>query len=70
MEKTWSDLTPYEVERQRTIEANNKKLEALNIPRLSQSIQKSSSTKVKVSFSSFSFSFNFCFAITFMLLVS
>ncbi|WJX51950.1 hypothetical protein P8452_38105 [Trifolium repens] len=29
----------------RTIEANNKKLEALNIPRLSQSIQKSSSTK-------------------------
>ncbi|XP_045788701.1 uncharacterized protein LOC123883810 [Trifolium pratense] len=45
MEKTWSDLTPYEVERQRTIAANNKKLEALNIPRLSQSIQKSSSTK-------------------------
>ncbi|KAK2416746.1 hypothetical protein QL285_039115 [Trifolium repens] len=45
MEKQWSDLTPYEVERQRTIEANNKKLEALNIPRLSQSIQKSSSTK-------------------------
>ncbi|WJX18461.1 hypothetical protein P8452_08257 [Trifolium repens] len=45
MEKKWSDLTPYEVERQRTIEANNRKLEALNIPRLSQSIQKSSSTK-------------------------
>ncbi|KAK2377051.1 hypothetical protein QL285_077779 [Trifolium repens] len=50
MEKTWSDLTPYEVERQRTIEANNKKLEALNIPRLSQSIQKSSSTKDKMRF--------------------
>jgi hypothetical protein len=42
-------MTPYEETRQMNIEENNKKLEALNLPSLSQSLRKSSSATSKPS---------------------